>query len=97
MSTISNTNTMEHCSAIAGVYKNGFFKPAVKLPTMKISQKAVLVLFEEVYGITEELIASSPPTRNPKIIMDEFRKTGKYSEQFLKSLKKGLTRSSYFK
>jgi bifunctional DNA-binding transcriptional regulator/antitoxin component of YhaV-PrlF toxin-antitoxin module len=44
----------------------------------------------------DELTASLPPTRDKQKVMLEFRKAGKYSEQFLKSLEKGLSRSSHF-
>lgn len=95
---MSNLSTKtEKLSAVAGVYKNGFFKPAVQLPEIKTPRRAVLVFLEDVYEGEEELIPSPPPTRDKKTIIKEFRKTGKYSEQFLKDLENGLSRSSYFK
>lgn len=41
-------------------------------------------------------IFSPPPTKNSKQIVKEFESTGLYSKQFIKSLGKGLERSSYF-
>ncbi|MDI6602842.1 MAG: hypothetical protein QME57_01840 [Patescibacteria group bacterium] len=41
-------------------------------------------------------IFASPPTRKIKEIIKSFRETKLYSPQFLKSLEKGLKRSSYF-
>ena len=38
-----------------------------------------------------------PPTRDPRKVIAEFRKTKRYSKEFLDSLKKGLKRSSYFR
>ena len=45
----------------------------------------------------KEDIFASPPTRDVKEILSAFRETKLYSSQFLKSLEKGLKRSSYFK
>lgn len=45
----------------------------------------------------KEDIFSSPPTRNVKEIIRAFKETGIYSSEFIKSLGKGLKRSSYFK
>jgi len=53
--------------------------------------------FEYLRQILEEDIFSSPPTRNRKTIIGEFKKTKKYNEKFIESLEKGLKRSSYFK
>lgn len=46
--------------------------------------------------IIEEDIFSPPPTRKSKEVIDAFRKTKRYSDAFLKSLAKGLRRSSHF-
>jgi len=45
----------------------------------------------------KEDIFAPPPTRRIKEIIKSFRETKLYSPQFLKSLEKGLKRSSYFK
>ncbi|MDO8581637.1 MAG: hypothetical protein Q7S16_02065 [bacterium] len=37
-----------------------------------------------------------PPVRSRKKIMSAFRETGKYSSDFLRSLQKGLQRSTFF-
>jgi hypothetical protein len=37
-----------------------------------------------------------PPVRSRKQVLKEFKKTGKYTAQFLKHLSKGLKRSNYF-
>jgi metal-responsive CopG/Arc/MetJ family transcriptional regulator len=38
----------------------------------------------------------SPATRNSQKITSEFKKTGKYSKEFLKDLKDGLENNAYF-
>lgn len=38
-----------------------------------------------------------PSTRSKKTVMAEFKKTGKYSNVFMKDLKEGLNNSKYFK
>jgi len=53
--------------------------------------------YEYLREILEEDIFSSPPIKNSKAILNEFRKTKKYNREFLKSLAGGLKRSSYFK
>jgi phage pi2 protein 07 len=52
--------------------------------------------YEYLRQIIEEDIFSSPPTRSIKEVLKAFKGTKKYSQQFLKSLEKGLSRSSYF-
>lgn len=44
----------------------------------------------------KENIFCSPPEKNAKEVIKEFKKTKKYSSSFIKSLEKGLKRSSYF-
>ncbi len=53
--------------------------------------------FEHLRQILEEDIFSSPPTRNIKTIIKDFRETGRYNKNFLDSLARGLKRSPYFK
>lgn len=38
----------------------------------------------------------SPPPRSIKEILGAFRSTGRYNSKFLRSLERGLRRSSYF-
>ena len=52
--------------------------------------------YEYLRQILEEDIFSSPPTRNIKTIIKEFKKTDKYNKNFLDSLARGLKRSLYF-
>jgi hypothetical protein len=53
--------------------------------------------YEYLRSIMEENIFAPPPTKDIKKIIRAFEKTGIYSKEFLRSLKKGLRRSSYFK
>lgn len=47
--------------------------------------------------LMEEDIFSPPPTKNIREIIRAFKKTKIYSPEFLKSLERGLRRSSYFR
>jgi hypothetical protein len=47
-------------------------------------------------SIKKNRIFSTPPTKNVKSILKTFRNTRLYNTRFLKSLEKGLRRSSYF-
>ena len=51
----------------------------------------------EVLKLADDLILEPPGTRSAKKIITNMRATGKYSSQFLSSLKKGLDESDYFK
>ena len=53
--------------------------------------------YEYLRQILEEDIFASPPTKNLKEVIKEFKKSGLYNQKFLKSLEKGLRRSSYFR
>lgn len=53
--------------------------------------------YEYIRQLLKEDIFASPPTRNVKKIIEAFGKTRLYNNAFLKSLEKGLRRSSYFK
>lgn len=53
--------------------------------------------YEYLRQILKEDIFVLPPTRSIKTVIKEFRATKKYNQKFLKSLSKGLRRSSYFK
>ena len=73
------------------------------MSTITISKKEYQELIEKKFRydylrqIIEEDIFSSPPTLDIKEILTAFKKTKKYNQKFLKSLEKGLNRSSYFK
>ena len=53
--------------------------------------------YEYLRQVLEEDIFAPPPVRNSKVVIKEFRATKRYNQKFLKSLAKGLKRSSYFK
>ncbi len=53
--------------------------------------------YEYLRRIMEEDIFAPPPTKDIEKIIRAFEKTGIYSKEFLRSLKRGLRRSSYFK
>ena len=73
------------------------------MPNITISKKEYDNLIEKAFRfeylqqVLKEDIFSSPPSKNSDLIMKEFKKTKKYNGSFLKSLSKGLKRSSYFK
>lgn len=72
------------------------------MATITIKQKKYRELLEKAmrYDYLRQLlyedIFSPPPTKDVKKILSEFRTTEKYTSQFLKSLGRGLKRSSYF-
>ncbi|OGF62895.1 hypothetical protein A2662_04525 [Candidatus Giovannonibacteria bacterium RIFCSPHIGHO2_01_FULL_45_33] len=53
--------------------------------------------YEQLRQIIEGDLFTSPSTHSTKEVLTGFRATKKYSVKFLKSLEKGLKRSSYFK
>lgn len=53
--------------------------------------------YDYLRSILEEDFFSPPKTRDSKIILKAFKETKRYSSNFLKSLERGLKRSSYFK
>ena len=53
--------------------------------------------YEYLRQILEEDIFASPPTRDVKTIIKEFRATKQYNQKFLESLARGLKRSPRFK
>ena len=55
--------------------------------------------YEYLWQILKEKedIFVPPPIRNIKEVIKSFRETKLYSPEFLRSLEKGLKRSSYFK
>ena len=61
----------------------------------RLSEKALR--YEYLRQLLEEDIFASPPIKNTKDVVREFKKSGLYNRKFLKSLEGGLTRSSYFR
>ena len=53
--------------------------------------------YDYINNLLKEDIFSSPPTKNIREIVKAFGKTKLYSNAFLKSLDRGLRRSSCFK
>lgn len=53
--------------------------------------------YEYLRGLLKEDIFSPPPIKNIKVVIKSFRETGRYNQKFLKSLERGLKRSSHFK
>lgn len=53
--------------------------------------------YEHLRQVIEEDILSPPPIKNIKEVIKAFRETGEYNVEFLKSLERGLKRSSYFR
>jgi len=52
--------------------------------------------YDRMVSATPKKISVTPPEKSAKRVVAEFKKTGKYSKEFLLSLEKGLGRSSYF-
>lgn len=52
--------------------------------------------YDSIVAAAREELLSPPPVREVKSIMSAFRTTGKYSEQFLKSVERGLRESPSF-
>jgi hypothetical protein len=51
--------------------------------------------FEYISRIFESDLFSTPPTKNPREIIEAFNNEGKYSKTFLKKLETALKRSSF--
>jgi hypothetical protein len=52
--------------------------------------------FERIIKASHVEISLVPPEKNIKKIMSAFKKTKKYSPEFLQDIEEGLARSSYF-
>ena len=61
----------------------------------KLVEKALR--YEYIRQAMKEDLFISPPTRNVKKIIEEFKKTGRYNQKFLESLERGLRQSSHFR
>lgn len=59
----------------------------------QLAEKAMRYDFLRV-AMEKDLFASPP--KNASKIVNEFKKTGLYNEEFIKSLENGLNRSKYF-
>jgi len=53
--------------------------------------------YEYLRQLMEGDIFSPPPSQDSREVIKSFKNTELYNQEFLKSLKKGLTRSSLFK
>ncbi|QQG44997.1 MAG: hypothetical protein HYW89_03255 [Candidatus Sungiibacteriota bacterium] len=53
--------------------------------------------YEYLRQVMEKDIFSPPPTKKITEVLGAFRATKKYNQKFLKSLGRGLRRSSYFR
>ena len=53
--------------------------------------------YEYLRYLLEVNIFESTPTRSRKTMLAELRATKKYNAKFLKTIRKGLARSSYFR
>ena len=58
--------------------------------------KARAEAYERIICATSEELFSPPPTRDVKKVVGAMRETKQYSDAFLKSLEKGLSRSKHF-
>lgn len=70
----------------------------ISIPKKEYNQLVEKALrYDYINHLLKEDIFSSPPSRDIKKIVKAFGKTRLYNNAFLKSLEKGLRRSSYFK
>ena len=53
--------------------------------------------YEYLRQIMETDVFSPPPAKNRTAVIKALKETGKYNQKFLRSIAKGLRRSSYFK
>lgn len=71
------------------------------MTTITISKKEyqglldVKLRYEYLRQLMSDDLFSPPPVKSAKSVALSFRKTGKYSQKFLKSLEVGLKRSKY--
>ncbi len=72
-------------------------KMSVTIPREEYEELFELRLrYQYLKQVIEQDIFSPPPTRKSKEVVSAFRKTKRYSEEFLRSLERGLRRSSHF-
>ena len=59
--------------------------------------RARATAYDRVVSALESTFTLTPPERSKKKIVAEFKKTNRYSKEFVAALERGLARSSYFK
>lgn len=70
----------------------------VTIPKTKYQElKKKAGAYEYILRFVQGEFFSAPPTRDAKKIISELKKTGRYNQKFLESIKRGLARSSYFR
>jgi len=70
----------------------------VTLPRVKYQElKRKAASFELISSVVGRQFFFSPPVKDIATIIGEFKNSKLYSPKFLAGLKRGLTRSSYFK
>jgi len=70
---------------------------AVTIPKKEYQELLEKALrYEYLRQIIEGDLFVPPPARKVKEIIKSFKETGQYNQKFLKSLERGLKRSSYF-
>lgn len=95
--SMQNMNKITMPFAIPGLYKDGVFEPRFTVPKISQPRKVMLIFLEETKDNDGDILTpASPPVKDAKTVTTAFRKTGKYTERFMKGLEKGLRRSSYF-
>jgi hypothetical protein len=52
--------------------------------------------YASILNMVEKRNAVIPPTKSKSAVLEKMKKTGKYSPEFLQSIKTGLKRSSHF-
>lgn len=70
--------------------------PKTEYSKLKRYSSAYLKIASKIVEVEKDLF-SSPPVRNINQVVKSFRNTKKYSSDFIKSLERGLKRSSLFK
>ncbi len=68
---------------------------ALKKKIQKMARESVREALREEMPFIELVL--SPPTRNRRQIMRDFKAAKRYSPAFLKNMEKGLARSKYFR
>ncbi|MDP3792608.1 MAG: hypothetical protein Q8Q89_02660 [bacterium] len=70
--------------------------PKTEYTKLKRYSSAYLKIASKIVEVEREVF-SSPPIRNIGRVTKSFKETNKYSRDFMKSLGKGLKRSSFFR
>ena len=75
---------------------------ALRMSTVTLTRTTYLDLkrraaaYERIVTMLERDVFTPPPVRNVRKIMVAFRRSNRYPARFLKSLERGLSRSTYF-